>query len=448
MGESTKDHSKAVLIGRLIRSYRVDVRSNGRRLSQDGLLDLMVERGEEIAEELDHSRVSRWENGERLAPRDFLIAFGRSLNVPKPEMDRVLSLAGYEMLGDEEARAAMLAAAQSIESQVERLQRDVRSLIDSASPPEPPVDAYGVAKDALRRMAPPSVYALAVGFVLNALGLNGTLALMGYVLVALAIVVGQGVVRWLKPNRERTEHDHIVDLFFISLFFTMNTSLLIGTLTKADHFGFYTIEAFRNTAMPFLATILAHLALSLAASVLFSVLWMRQYGSEGRGGIFSRAVWITLPPILLAYATFVVFTNLGVWMYFMVVFGILFAAFTLIVALNEPGMTLRNMDFMLKAAIVVIALLCSLGVVATIVSYLEPDTAITASEFRIIPLKEISAEELGYTPEQGVEFLRLGGLWMSLANILYMTIVVGGYLLVTIGRATSLRGASASPQFG
>ena len=437
---------RAILVGRLIRSYRNDVRINGKRLSQDGLLYLMVERGEEFAADLDRSSVSRWESGARLAPRGFLVAFGRSLNVPKPEMDRMLSLAGYESLGDEEGRAAMLAAAQSIESQVQSLQSEVRSLIDSASRPDPPVDAYGVAKDALRRMAPPGVYALVVGFILNALGLDGTLALLTYVLVALAIVIGQAVLRWLKPNRVCSEHDHIVDLFFISLFFTTNASLLIGTLTKADHFGFYTFEAFRNTAMPFLATILAHLALSLAASVLFSVLWIRQYGSEERGGAFSRAVWITLPPLLLAYASIMVFTNLGAWMYFMVVFGILFGAFTIIVALNEPGMALRNVDFVLKAAIVVITLLVSFGVVATLVTYLDPGIAITASELRIIPLKEISAEELGYTPDQGVEFLRLGTLWMSLANILYLVTVVGGYLLVTIGRTTSLRGADASPR--
>ena len=437
---------RAIQVGRLIRSYRNDVRINGKRLSQDGLLYLMVERGEEFAADLDRSSVSRWESGARLAPRGFLVAFGRSLNVPKPEMDRMLSLAGYESLGDEEGRAAMLAAAQSIESQVQSLQSEVRSLIDSASRPDPPVDAYGVAKDALRRMAPPGVYALVVGFILNALGLDGTLALLTYVLVALAIVIGQAVLRWLKPNRVRSEHDHIVDLFFISLFFTTNASLLIGTLTKADHFGFYTFEAFRNTAMPFLATILAHLALSLAASVTFSVLWIRQYGSEERGGAFSRAVWLTLPPLLLAYASIMVFTNLGAWMYFMVVFGILFGAFTIIVALNEPGMALRNVDFVLKAAIVVITLLVSFGVVATLVTYLDPGIAITASELRIIPLKEISAEELGYTPDQGVEFLRLGTLWMSLANILYLVTVVGGYLLVTIGRTTSLRGADANPR--
>ena len=94
MDESPRDDSAAILVGRLIRSYRNDVRSNGKRLSQDGLLYLMVERGEEFAADLDRSSVSRWESGARLAPRGFLVAFGRSLNVPKPEMDRMLSLAG------------------------------------------------------------------------------------------------------------------------------------------------------------------------------------------------------------------------------------------------------------------------------------------------------------------------------------------------------------------
>ena len=448
MDDSQRDDSAAVLVGRLIRSYRKEVERNGRELTQEGLLDLMAERGEKYADELDHSHVSRWERGRRRAPREFLVAFGRSLNIPKQEMDRILSLAGYESLGDEEGRAAMLAAAQSIESQVESLQQEVRSLIDSASPSEPPVDVYAVVKSALWRIVPPGFYALVVGFILNALGLDGTLALMAYVVVALAIVLGQGVLRWLKPDRERTEHDHIVDLFFISLFFTMNTSLLIGTLTQADHFGFYTFGAFTNTAWPFLATIWTHLALSLAASVMFNVLWRREYGSGARGGSFSRAIAITLPPILLAYASLAVFTNLGVWIYFMSVFGILFGAFTIIVALNEPGIALRNGDFALKAAIVAITLLCLLGATATLVAYVEPDIAITASEYRIIPLKEISAEELGYTPEQGVEFLRLGSSWMSVANLLYLVIVVGGYLLVTIGRATSMRGADVSPRYG
>ena len=183
MVDSDRDDSAAILIGRLIRSYRDDVRRNGRRLSQEGLLDLMVERGEAVAADLDRSSIGHWERGTRLPPRKFLVAFGRALKMPKSEMDRMLSFAGYDSLSDEEGQAAILATTQSIESQVESLHRDVRSLMDSTAASKAPADASTVVKSALWRMAPAGLYALVVGFILNALGLNGTLALLAYVLV-------------------------------------------------------------------------------------------------------------------------------------------------------------------------------------------------------------------------------------------------------------------------
>lgn len=282
-------------------------------------------------------------------------------------------------------------------------------------------------------MGPPGIYALAVGFVLNAMDLNGTLALACYVAVSLAIVIGQGALRWLKPGAERAECDRVVDLFFISLFFTLNTSLLIGALTKADHFGFYTLGAFTNTPMPFLLTTLVNLALSLVASVMFSLLWDRQHGA----GAYSRAVWATLPPLLFVYANIFMFTNLSNWIYFMVVLGILFGAFTIIVALNSPGPALRDADFLFRAVTVVIILLCSFGLSAMFVSQQEPDILIAGAFYRIIPLPEVSPEDLWYTDQGGVERLRLGSQWMGLANILYLVTVVGGYLLATIRRVGS-----------
>ena len=448
MDDSRKDFSAAILVGRLIRSYRDDAMPNGRRLTQEGLLNLMVVRGEKYAANLDRSAVSHWERGTRLAPREFLVALGRTCDIPKPELDRMLCLAGYDDLGDKDERDSMLAAAHGIESRVASIQRDIRGLIDSTARPEPSVDASAVVKSALWRMAPAGVYALVVGFILNAMGLNGTLALLVYVCFSIAIVIGQGVSRWLRPSHDHSEHDHIVDLFFISLFFNLNVSLVVGALTKADHFGIYTFNAFTNTPMTFLFAMLAHLALALAASVIFSVLWSRQsrrYEVEGKPSAFSRALWITLPPILFAYANIVIFTNLGGWIYFLIIFGVLFGAFTTIVALNETEVELKDAGFVLKTAIVAIMLLSSFGVIGTLLSYLEPDMAITASEFRIIPLPKISAEELGYTPEEGVELLRLGILWMSLAAILYLVTVVGGYLIATISRVTSAGDISMVP---
>ena len=162
--------------------------------------------------------------------------------------------------------------------------------------------------------------------------------------------------------------------------------------------------------MPFLFTILANLALSLIASIMFSVLWRRQQGAARRRNAFECAVWTTLPPILFTYISIFIFTNLGAWISFMVIFVILFGAFTTIVALNEPGTSLGDVDFVLRAAIAVMTVLCSFGVAGMQVAFVDTDTALATANIRIIPLPEINAEELGYTPEDGIQVTSAGFL--------------------------------------
>ena len=405
----------------------------------------MVERGESYAANLDRVNISYWETGARLAPREFLIAFGRAFDIPQREMDRILGLAGYESLSGENRGEAALTATQGIESKVESLRQDVRVLIDSTVELEPRVNAPAVVKSALWRMAPPAAWILAFGFFLDAMDMNGTLLLLAYALAALAIAVGHGVLRWLYRGRDLWAREHIVDLFFISMFFTMNTPALIATLTKADLYGFYTVEAFTNTPMPLLLAMLVNLELSLVASVIFSLLWSRRPGENAQKGALSRAVWVTLPSLLFAYANMVVFTNLGAWMYFLIIFGILFGAFTIIVALDESESALREARVVIKPLIAAIAIFASLGFVGTLMGYIEPGMALTFAEFRIIPLPEITAEELGYTPEEGVELIGLGILWKTLAAFLYLAVVIGGHLAMAIRRVSSLGDTSPSP---
>ena len=97
------------MVGRIIRSYRNDARRNGRRVSHDGLLKLMVERGEICSAEFDRVSVSYWETGARLAPREFLIAFGRAFDIPQDEVDRMLGLAVYDGLSDRNADRSVTA---------------------------------------------------------------------------------------------------------------------------------------------------------------------------------------------------------------------------------------------------------------------------------------------------------------------------------------------------
>ena len=439
MDESGKNGSAAALLGRLIRSYRDDYRPNGRRLSQDGLLDLMAERGESYAANLDRSSLSHWERGARLAPREFLVALGRALNIPQPEVDTMLGLAGYEYLGDSEGQHAILEAARRTEHKVETLRRDVRGLTDSMTMPEPSVDAPAVVKGALVRLAPPAVWILAAGLYLNAMGMNETLALLAYLLIALAIALGHGLLRWLNRDPERDERERVVDLFFVSLFFTLSAPGLIGTLTKADHFGFYTIEPYTNTPIPFLLAMLVNLQLALVASVMFSMLWSRRRrGNRGEGAL-SRAVWLTLPPLAFVFANVVLFTNLGACVFFLTTFGVLFAAFTILAALNESEMALRNVSLVFKAVIAAIALISIFGFIEAFEEFSEPGTALESAEVRIIPLRVITAEQLGYTPDEGVRLMAQGLLWTLVATTLYLVGVVGGYLALAIRRVSEVR---------
>ena len=437
MDESGKYGGAAVLVGRLIRSYREEMRLEGRRLSQEGLLNLMVARGEDFVADLDRSTLSRWETGTRLAPQEFLEALGRTCNIPQQVMARMMSLAVYNGLGDEGEQDSMVAATRDIESRVESVQEDVSIVKELIAGPSPPLDASAVVKSTLRRAALPGVFVLAVGFVLNAIGQNGTLVLVIYVLGVLALVLGQGVLRWVKRDRNLPERDHVVDLFYISLFFTLNVSLLITALTRTDHFGFHTFAAFTNTPASFLLTMLAHLALSLAGSLVFTMSWRRQYGPKGSRSAFARALWTTLPALAFVYVILLVFTNMGNWIHFTYIFGLFLVVFATIVAFNEPGMVLKDGGFMLRAAVVTTILLGALGLVGTLAGYLDASLVIAAEDFRIIPLREVSAEALGYTDEESMTRVRLGILWMSFATIVYIVAVLGGFLIMTISRVAS-----------
>ena len=415
------------LVGRLIRSYRLDIKRNGRDLSQDGLIDLMIERGQTYAIKVNRSNVSRWETGDRSPPREFLIAFGLALNIPRSDINRMLALAGHQSM-EEEKHDEILDTARRIETNIEGLHVDVRRMAE----PAPPLMAPTIS-GLLWKAGPPGIYALAAGFILNALDLNGTLLLLAYVAVSLAIVVGQGALRWLRRGPDSDERDQVVDMFFISLFFTLNTGQLIVALTGLDHFGFYAIESFFDTPWTPLCAMLAHLALSLVASMMFGLLWRRQLAIGGGDG-FSRAVWATLPPILFVYATILVFSNLSNWIYYLGLLGVMFGAFGTIVALNDPGFSLRDEVFVFRVAIVAISLLCAFGLLAAYVTYQDTDALITGLFFRIIPLPAMSADALGLASVEGIKRLQMGCLWVALANILYMAIAVGGYLLATIRR--------------
>ena len=423
----------------------------------------------------DRANVSNWENGRAMPAREALIAIGRALSLSDPEMDGLLGLAGWEPFSEraetlsgirridartedvergvrslEDAaasaqaeRAETLGGVRRVEARTEDIgarteaidaktdeiadiRRDVRALVDSAS--ERPLDAKALAKDALRRAAPPGVYAAAVGWALNALGMNGTWVLVAYGAVALAIVGGQGVLR-------RRRADAVSELFFITLFFILNTSLLLFAVERMDHFGFYALIPWDGTSYFLLLTLAAHLALALAASAIFDALRSRMYSRRGPSQAFAAALWTSLPPCLFVFFNMMVFVNEGGWFFYLVTLGVAVGAFATILAFRDERVELSDYEakLSLAAAVAVIILLCAVGAAGTIAAYWSP-SPLSHPDHNLLTSWEIDYERLGYPQEEFIERYRVGMLLMSISVIAYLATALGGFLLAEVRR--------------
>ena len=429
MTNNPKDNRAAVRVGRLIRLYREDIKVDGKKkLSQTGLLERVGQVDRRYAEGYDRSSLGHWERGKRLAPREFIVAFGKAIDLSDQEVNVMLGLAGYDLLTHEDQRPEFLSAAQGIESHVQKIQEDVRGLVESVTRPRESPDVLGVMKETLRRAAIPGIYAVTVGYILTALGLDGTRVLMVYVAVALAIAIGQGFLRWRRSN-------DIGEMLFVSVFFILNTPLLQSTLTGLDVYGFHAIAGFAGTPIPLLLTMVANLALALAAAAIFSVCWERQLSNEGSSAPYERAVFTTLPSMLFVYVNTVIFSNTGSWIYFLIVLTVLSGALVSIIAFQDDEVRLSDWEarFLLRATLGVTVALVLLGVAGIVIGYLEPNLY-SIGDHNLLHLWQINWDKLGYPQEEFVERLRLGYVWMMIAMIAYMTVIVGGYLLVTVYR--------------
>ena len=89
---------RARQVGMLMRAYRHSYRqeAGAKRLSQNGLLDLMAQVDSSYAGRHDHSTVVRWESGAIRPTRERLEVFGRALSLSPTEVDGLISLAGLD----------------------------------------------------------------------------------------------------------------------------------------------------------------------------------------------------------------------------------------------------------------------------------------------------------------------------------------------------------------
>lgn len=404
---SANQKSSMRLVGRLIRSYREDSMHGGGALSKDVLLYMIASHKEisrdGIAAQYDSSDLSRWENGESLVPGEFLQDFCTALEISPSEAKDMISL---------------------VDSEIESERR-----VSDANP------VIAVTKNLTGKIVPPGGYTSLGGFSFGALGFNGTESLLAYVGGLLALITGLGVWRWRKSG----ESDEVLDdLFFVSLLFLLNTPLLLGAVTRVDPYGLFTLPAFEVGAFLFMLVILVNLTLSLAAWYFFIYLRRLLLREENRARLnpYIRSVGITLPPIISVYAFILLFSNPGGWMYFLVILGTLFAAFTVILAFNDPdaGWSESKVKWGPPVVLQVIVILCVLGVAGMLVTYLEPSLIVDTARRNLLWSWGSGFMSLGFTEDELIERFRVGVVWMSLAAIAYLATIIGSYLVVTVRR--------------
>ena len=426
---------RAKQVGMLMQAYRRAYSENGeaKRLSQEGLLNLMGEADSRYLDSYDRSTVARWESGDIRPNRERLEVFGRALDLSPVEIDGLISLASLE---PDDAGPA-----DEARSLVDPANADAAVLVDTIEHPgleevatvaggdDSPSYARHVMRYAFSRFLLPGSCVALVGYFLASLGWNSSFMLAIYVGVAMSLLAAQGFLR-LRSS------DDLGDLLFVTVFCQLSIPLLHAPLTRMDAYGLYSLGGFAGTSIPFTICLIANLLVAAVAGLLFDFLRRWQYsGPAGGKSVYSRAAWIVLPPIAFVYAFLLAFSNVGFWIVGLGLFTLLAGVFTTLVILRDKDVSIGEWDrkFLLCTAVAVTIVLSAIGLFAILATYLQP-SLYDVSEQGLFYSWDIDFDALGYPGEEYFERSRLAVVWASLTTLAYMVIVIGGKLIVTIYR--------------
>ena len=436
---------RAKQVGMLMQAYRRAYSENGeaKRLSQEGLLNLMGEADSRYLDSYDRSTVARWESGDIRPNRERLDAFGRALDLSPIEIDGLISLAG---LKPDDAGPA-----DGARSLADRASADVAVLVDTIEHPGPeevatvaggddsPSYARHVMRYAFSRFLLPGSCVALAGYFLASLGWNSSFMLAVYVGAAMCVLTAQGFLRLRRSDNDLRE------LLFVTVFFQLSIPLLHAPLTKMDAYGLYSIGNFAGTSVPFTLSLIANLLVAMVAGLLFHFLYRWQYSDPtAEKGVYGRAAWIVLPPIALVYAFLLAFSNVGFWIVGLGLFTLLAGVFTTLVVLRDGEVSLSGWDrkFLLCTATAVTIVLSVFGLAAILATYLQP-SSYDVSEQGLFYSWAVEFDALGYPADEYFERSRLAVTWSSLTTLAYMVIVIGVKLIVTIYKLDG--GNSANP---
>ena len=428
--------ARARQVGMLLQGYRRAHRGEGQggRLSQEGVLKLMGAVDARYLDSYDRSTVARWESGEILPNRERLDVFGKALNLSAVEIEGLIALAG---LDDDRAQIVAGASAVSVKEVAAALP-EYPAPAGVAGLLEPMSRSYSgeMTRFVLSRFLLPGLGIAGGGYLLASVGWSADWMLTAYISVVTAAVLTQYFLRLRRSNGIR-------ELLFVSIFVLLSAPMLQAPLTRMDVYGFYTVEGFANTPMPFLLALLANLLLALAAGLMFDFLWRWQYSRQGVNP-YLRAAWVTLPPLAFVYVCGLVFSYAATWIYLLEVFPVLGGVLMAILVLREESIRLEKWvkQTLIQTSLAITIVLTAVGLSGMVVVYWDP-SLLFVPDHTLIRSWEVDFNALGYPPEEFPDRARIGVIWAALAAIIYMVVVIGGGLIVTICRKGT--GDSADP---
>ena len=434
MWSRSEQRARAAQVGLLMRSYRESFSLGGGRrgLTQEALLERMGSVDKEYAERFSHATVSRWESGSTRPTLQRLKVFGEALNLSPTEIAGLVLLAG------------LAADFQTALGHVTGSRAGVASL---GAMPDPGL-ASGVG---LETRATPSgksrsmlgeaarfeflrVFPLGLcivgGYALSLFGWNSGWMPTAYITFTMGIVLAQG---FLFRDREAG----LREFFWVSVFFLLTTPLLQFSRIHTDHYGFYTIGSLAGTQMPYMLALLLNLLIASTAGLAFQLLQKRQYsGASDRTSALRRAALVVLPPVIFAYVTAVVITNISVAVHLTVLLPVLGVAFAALLVLRDPAFNPNERDrlFLLSATSVLAMISAVLGIGAILAIYLSPDLPSVLPDHNLLWSWEINLAGLGFSREEALDRMNVGYVWHTTWVFGYMIFVVFGRLIVSLYR--------------
>ena len=409
------------------------VEGTGRRLSQEGLLSLMGQANPKYLDRYDRSTVARWESGEIRPTRERIEVFGRALNLSSAEVQGLVALAGLEPEARTSARDAVTAVDGIASGALSRPGPEEGKASDG---PGIQSHAGGAFWLLLSKFLLPGAAIAGVGYFLALMGWSADWMITVYMSVVIAIVLSHYFLRLRRSNELR-------DLFFTSIFVLLSTPLLNAPLIRMDPYGFYAVDGLANTPIPFVLALLVNLLLALTAGLMFDFLF-RWQTSRGSRNPYRRAAWVSLPPLAFVYACALVLCPAGHWVYLLEAFPVLGGVFIAMLVLRDEGVRLSEWAkrFLLQTSMAITIVLTGVGLAGLVVVYWDP-SLLFMPDHTLIRSWEVDFDALGYAPGEFMDRARMGIVWSTLSAIIYMVVVIGGSLMVTIYRKDS--GDSADP---